>query len=41
MVGGGYIAVEFASIFHGCGADTKLLYRGELFLRGFDGSRTI
>lgn len=38
VVGGGYIAVEFASIFHGCGADTTLLYRGELFLRGFDGS---
>lgn len=38
VVGGGYIAVEFASIFHGCGSDTKLLYRGELFLRGFDGS---
>jgi glutathione reductase (NADPH) len=38
VVGGGYIAVEFASIFHGCGADTKLLYRGELFLRGFDDS---
>jgi glutathione reductase (NADPH) len=38
VVGGGYIAVEFASIFHGCGADIKLLYRGELFLRGFDGS---
>ena len=38
VVGGGYIAVEFASIFHGCGADTKLLYRGDLFLRGFDGA---
>lgn len=38
VVGGGYIAVEFASIFHGCGSDTTLLYRGELFLRGFDGS---
>ena len=38
VVGGGYIAVEFASIFRGCGTDTKLLYRGELFLRGFDGS---
>ncbi|WP_313084696.1 glutathione-disulfide reductase [Pseudomonas sp.] len=38
VVGGGYIAVEFASIFRGCGADTKLLYRGDLFLRGFDGS---
>ncbi len=38
VVGGGYIAVEFASIFHGLGADTHLLHRGELFLRGFDQS---
>ncbi|OOV91409.1 glutathione-disulfide reductase [Pseudomonas sp. MF4836] len=38
VVGGGYIAVEFAGIFHGLGADTTLLYRGELFLRGFDGA---
>ncbi|MGE8497532.1 MAG: glutathione-disulfide reductase [Pseudomonas sp.] len=38
VVGGGYIAVEFASIFHGLGADTSLLYRGDLFLRGFDGA---
>ncbi|GLZ86910.1 glutathione reductase [Metapseudomonas resinovorans] len=38
VVGGGYIAVEFASIFHGMGAQTSLLYRGELFLRGFDDS---
>ncbi|MBC9250644.1 glutathione-disulfide reductase [Pseudomonas alcaligenes] len=38
VVGGGYIAVEFASIFHGLGAATSLLYRGELFLRGFDGA---
>ncbi|ROM94342.1 glutathione-disulfide reductase [Pseudomonas brassicacearum] len=38
VVGGGYIAVEFAGIFHGLGAETSLLYRGELFLRGFDGS---
>jgi glutathione reductase (NADPH) len=38
VVGGGYIAVEFASIFHGMGAQTSLLYRGELFLRGFDGA---
>ncbi|MDU8361896.1 glutathione-disulfide reductase [Pseudomonas syringae group sp. J309-1] len=38
VVGGGYIAVEFASIFHGLGADTTLMYRGEMFLRGFDGS---
>jgi glutathione reductase (NADPH) len=36
VVGGGYIAVEFASIFNGLGATTSLLYRGELFLRGFD-----
>ena len=38
VVGGGYIAVEFASIFHGMGAQTSLLYRGDLFLRGFDGA---
>ncbi|PTS86492.1 glutathione-disulfide reductase [Pseudomonas sp. HMWF032] len=36
VVGGGYIAVEFASIFNGLGATTALLYRGDLFLRGFD-----
>lgn len=36
VVGGGYIAVEFASIFHGMGAKTSLLYRRDLFLRGFD-----
>ena len=36
VVGGGYIAVEFAGIFAGLGADTRLLYRGPLFLRGFD-----
>lgn len=34
--GGGYIAVEFASILAGLGVETTLLYRGELFLRGFD-----
>ncbi|MEB0046730.1 MULTISPECIES: glutathione-disulfide reductase [unclassified Pseudomonas] len=38
VVGGGYIAVEFAGIFHGLGAETTLLYRGDLFLRGFDGA---
>ncbi|MDD1016787.1 glutathione-disulfide reductase [Pseudomonas rubra] len=38
VVGGGYIAVEFAGIFQGLGASTSLLYRGDLFLRGFDGS---
>ncbi|RAU45371.1 MULTISPECIES: glutathione-disulfide reductase [unclassified Pseudomonas] len=36
VVGGGYIAVEFASIFNGMGSDVTLMYRGELFLRGFD-----
>ena len=36
VVGGGYIAVEFAGIFHGLGVDTTLLYRGEKILRGFD-----
>jgi len=36
VVGGGYIAVEFAGIFHGLGVETHLLYRGPLFLRGFD-----
>ena len=35
--GGGYIAVEFAGILAGLGVDTTLLYRGDLFLRGFDG----
>ena len=36
VVGGGYIAVEFAGIFNGLGATTRLLYRRDLFLRGFD-----
>ena len=36
IVGGGYIAVEFAGIFNGLGAETHQLYRGPLFLRGFD-----
>lgn len=36
VVGGGYIAVEFAGIFAGLGARTCLSYRGPLFLRGFD-----
>lgn len=36
VVGGGYIAVEFAGIFNGIGTDTTLLYRGEQILRGFD-----
>jgi len=36
IVGGGYIAVEFAGIFHGLGSRVTQLYRGPLFLRGFD-----
>lgn len=36
VVGGGYIAVEFAGIFNGLGCETHLLYRGEQILRGFD-----
>jgi len=36
IIGGGYIGVEFAGILHGLGARTTQLYRGELFLRGFD-----
>jgi len=36
VVGGGYIAVEFASIFNGLGVETTLLYRGANILRGFD-----
>jgi len=36
MVGGGYIAVEFAGILHGYGAHVTQLYRGDMFLRGFD-----
>lgn len=35
-LGGGYIAVEFSSIFNGLGSETHLIYRGELFLKGFD-----
>jgi glutathione reductase (NADPH) len=37
VVGGGYIAVEFAGIFEGFGSDVTLMYRGDMFLRGFDG----
>ena len=36
VVGGGYIAVEFASIFNGLGVKTTLAYRGAQLLRGFD-----
>jgi glutathione reductase (NADPH) len=37
VVGGGFIALEFASIMDGLGTDVTLMYRGDLFLRGFDG----
>lgn len=37
IIGGGYIAVEFAGIFAGLGAETHLIYRQPLPLRGFDG----
>ena len=36
IVGGGYIAAEFASIFNGLGVQTTLAYRGARLLRGFD-----
>ena len=36
VVGGGYIAVEFAGIFSGLGVESHLSYRGPLFLRNFD-----
>ena len=36
VVGGGFIALEFASIMDGLGSDVTLMYRGDLFLRGFD-----
>jgi glutathione reductase (NADPH) len=36
IVGGGYVAAEFAGILHGLGARVTQLYRGALFLRGFD-----
>ncbi len=36
VVGGGYIAVEFAGIFNGLGVEVIELYRGEQILRGFD-----
>jgi glutathione reductase (NADPH) len=36
VVGGGYIAVEFACIFHGLGVKTTLVHRGPNILRGFD-----
>ena len=36
IVGGGFIACEFAGIFNGLGADVTQVYRGDAVLRGFD-----
>jgi glutathione reductase (NADPH) len=36
IVGGGYVACEFAGIFHGLGSAVTLVYRGDQILRGFD-----
>ncbi len=36
IVGGGYIGVEFAGIFHGYGSRVSLIHRGDLLLSGFD-----
>jgi glutathione reductase (NADPH) len=36
VVGGGYIAMEFAGIFHGLGSRVSVAYRGQQVLRGFD-----
>jgi glutathione reductase (NADPH) len=36
IVGGGYIALEFANIFRGLGSETRIVHRGDLMLRGFD-----
>lgn len=36
IVGGGYIGVEFASIFNGLGVETHLCHRGDALLKGFD-----
>jgi glutathione reductase (NADPH) len=36
IAGGGYIAVEFANIFHGLGVETTLIYRGREILGRFD-----
>ena len=36
IAGGGYIAVEFANIFHGLGVETTLIYRGRQILSRFD-----
>lgn len=40
IVGGGYIALELATIFHGLGVDVTLLVRGDRLLRGFEADLT-
>jgi len=36
IIGGGFIACEFAQVFRGLGADVCMIYRGDIVLRGFD-----
>jgi glutathione reductase (NADPH) len=36
ILGGGYVALEFANIFHGLGAEVRVVHRGDKLLRGFD-----
>ncbi len=36
VVGGGYVASEFAGIFKGMGVDVTQIYRGDMILRGYD-----
>src|SRR5688572_13693101 len=36
IVAGGFVALEFANIFHGLGAETRIVHRGDQVLRGFD-----
>ncbi len=36
IVGGGYVALEFAHVFHGLGSEVRILHRGDQLLRGFD-----
>jgi glutathione reductase (NADPH) len=36
IVGGGYVALEFANIFHGLGSKVRILHRSDKMLRGFD-----
>lgn len=36
VIGGGYIGVEFAGVFHGFGSEVTLVHRGEQILKGFD-----